>query len=91
MVIIDVTIWLIEPGEPSVELFATMKSAGRSEFAAAGTRGNKAGRVFVVFAAEFSGQEQLEFEGERLSIYRTFNVPNSDKIELYTEERAGKR
>lgn len=87
----DAVIKLIEPGEDPVEVFATMHSAGRNEFAAAGQNGFHAAYVFEVWAAEYDDQAEVEYNGKRLSIYRTFGPRPDDKLELYTEERVGKR
>lgn len=88
----DAVIKLIEPGEEPVEVFATMSSAGRNDFAAAGQNGYKADYIFEVWADEYENQAEVEYNGQRLTIYRTYQTPrNPDRLELHTEERVGKR
>jgi hypothetical protein len=49
----------------------------------------KAEYKFTVWAAEYDGQEEVEYNGRRLSIYRTYGARSDDKTELYAAERAG--
>ena len=45
----------------------------------------------TVWAHEYNDQTELEYNGQRLTIYRTYKKPNEEKLELYAEKRAGKR
>lgn len=90
----DVEIRLVSVGETTDEdvtttVFATKDPVGRDEFNAAGQMGMKAEYKFTMWAAEYDGQEEVEFDGNRLSIYRTYGARRDGKIELYTAERAG--
>ena len=87
-------ITLIHPGETKEDdiktsIFAEIESSGRDEFVAAGQKGYKATKKFVVWANEYDEQPELEYNGKCLSIYRTYGPRNDDKIELYAAERIG--
>ncbi len=90
----DVQITLISVGESAdsdtkKEVYAQVDPVGRNEFNAAGEAGMKAEYRFTVWAAEYEGEEELIYNGRRLSIYRTYGARFDDKTELYTAERAG--
>ena len=90
----DVLIKLVSVGasasdDVEKEVFASVDPVGRDEFNAAGEAGMKAEYKFTVWAAEYDGEEEVEYNGRRLSIYRTYGERRDDKTELYTAERAG--
>lgn len=75
-------------GEPTyTELFADVSGITRSEFAAAGQIGLSPDAKFTVWAGEYSGEEIVEYNGDRYIVYRTF--PINGRIELYTGRRIG--
>ena len=39
--------------------------------------------------AEYAGEDECEYNGQRYAIYRTFRVPQTDDLELYAERKAG--
>lgn len=76
--------------EENTTIYAEVESITQSEFVAAGKKDIKPAYKFIVWQFEYSGQTDVRYNGQRLTVYRTF--PRSDdKIELYTEERSGKR
>ena len=88
----DVCIELIAVGETSdddvsTSIYAEIYSVGRDEFNAAGQQGMKATHKFVVWTSEYEDQDELVYNGKRLSIYRTYT--EGERTELYTAERAG--
>lgn len=54
------------------EVFAQVESVGRTEFFAAGQNGIRPEYRFRVFAAEYHGERECEYNGERYAIYRTY-------------------
>lgn len=54
------------------EIFAQVESVGRNEYFAAGQNGIRADYRFRVFAAEYHGERECEYNGERYTIYRTY-------------------
>lgn len=61
------------PGTPiRREIFAQVESVGHNEYFAAGQNGIRADYRFRVFAAEYHGERECEYNGERYVIYRTY-------------------
>lgn len=90
----DTNLILVSVGSSADEdvrtaVFAEVDPVGRDEYEAAGQKGMKAEYKFTVWAAEYDEQEEVEYNGRRLSIYRTYGTRSDDKIELYAAERAG--
>lgn len=100
---IDATITLIAPTDSAQddtgvwrdgapvrrEIFAKVESVGRSEFFAGGQAGMRPEYKFTVFPAEYAGEETCEYEGQRYAIYRTYQVPGTDELELYAQREVG--
>lgn len=68
---------------------ASVSSASRSEWVAAGHNNLKAALVARTAAVNYHGENKARFNGKVYSIYRTYLDDNSDNIELYLEEDAG--
>ena len=87
-------ITLIEPiNEKETEekqVFAEVYSITQSEYVAAGQKDIKPAYKFEIWNFEYDGQTDIVYNGIRLTVYRTYPRPD-DKIELYTEERSGRR
>ena len=61
-----------------------------AEYVAAGKQDIKPAYKFEIWQFEYDGQTDIKYNGKRLTVYRTY--PKEDgRIELYTEERGGKR
>lgn len=71
------------------EVFARVKSASRSEFFDGGQAGFKPEYQFTVFCDEYQGESECEYEGIIYSIYRTYQVPGTDDLELYVQRKVG--
>lgn len=71
------------------EIFAQMSSIDRSEFFAAGQNGLRPEYRFTVFAEEYSGESACSWNGELYAIYRTYQIPGTDSLELYVQKKAG--
>lgn len=76
------------PAEQKREVFCTIKSLQQSEWFAAGNAGLKAKFRIDVFSDDYAGETQVEVDGVRYEIYRTYQASN-DWIELYLEKKAG--
>ena len=70
------------------DVLAFRFSVGQTEFFNAGQQGLKPTGVFAVRSTEYEGQEELEFNGEVFSIYRSYNRTDG-RTELYTSKRKG--
>lgn len=100
---LDTTIILIKPGtgtqdadgvwrdgEPTKrEVFARMESVSRGEFFAGGQSGFRPEMRFTVFQAEYQGEPTLTWNGEAYAIYRTYQKPGIDDLELYVKHEVG--
>lgn len=79
----------IPAGEISTEIFATVKSVSRREWMDAGRNGLNPELVLTTAAINYSGEKEVEYEGVRYAVYRTYNPPDSDEIEVYLQRKAG--
>lgn len=75
--------------ETAREAFCSVESVTRSEFFQAGKAGIVPDYVFSVNAIEYEGEKELEYNGDKFGIYRTYKADGSDYIELYAEYRSG--
>jgi hypothetical protein len=71
------------------ERLAQVESIGRSEFYAAGKQGLRPALKFTLFHANYNGERELEHMGQRYAVYRTYRVPGTDYMELWTEQKGG--
>ena len=100
---VDTTIKLIRPADryqdangvwrirekSEREILARMSSVDRREFFSGGEAGIKPEFQFTVFAAEYQGEVECEFDSKVYAIYRTYHVPGTDFLELYVQRKAG--
>ena len=100
---IDTTVTLITPGTRTQdadgiwrdgtpterEIFARMESVSRSEFYAGGEAGFRPEMRFTVFQAEYQGEDELRWNGGVYSVYRTYQIPGTDDLELYVQRKVG--
>ena len=70
-------------------VFCQSGSVTRDEFFSAGRDGLTPQIMFTVFAGDYGGESLAEYGGEMYSIYRTYQPPGSDYIELYAERKGG--
>lgn len=73
--------------ESAREVFCSVESITRAEFFNAGKAGFTPEYSFKVSAVDYSGEDLLEYETKRYSIYRTYR--SGDYMELYAEYRSG--
>lgn len=76
------------PTETTTDVMCNVTSVSAAEWARAGQEGLKASLVFDVWEYEYDGQEELTYNGETYSVYRTY-INNDGKVELYTEKKVG--
>jgi len=78
----------IEDEMPGRDVFCSLRSVTRAEWAAVGQRGVKPSVVATVWADEYDGELTAVYGGQRYRVYRTFQ-PNPEEIELYLEKKGG--
>jgi len=72
------------PIETRKTVLCNVKSVGRNEFYSAATSGLRPSVVFVVHRYEYSGEPEVEFEGIRYRVIRTYAV-DFEEVELTCE------
>lgn len=74
--------------EERQEAFATVEGIGQKEFFAASQAGFKAEYKITIWQSDYDGQNIVEFDSQRYSVYRKY--PRADgKIELYLTSKIG--
>ena len=79
---------VMRPQETSREVYCNVQSVSASEFFQGGLNGLKPEYRFTMFKYDYNGEEIVEYNGVRYTIYRTYEGRN-DTIELYAEKRKG--
>lgn len=72
------------------DVFAVMSSINQSEFYDAGQQGLQPFACYTVRLMEYSGEDEIEVDGEPLTIYRTYNRTDG-RVELYATKRKGSK
>lgn len=76
--------------ETETETFCEERSVTRAEFFGAGKAGLTPAHVFRINSAEYSGEPEVEYNGQRFKVYRTYtDSDDPDYLELYTEYASG--
>lgn len=76
------------PVETSKTVFADVQSISQNEFFKAGQTGFKPQHKILIWCFEYDGENAVELNGERYTIYRTF-LRTDEKIELYLTQKVG--
>ena len=77
--------------EIRTEIFVRIDSVGRTEFYKAGQSGLSPEYVFITPVINYSGEREIEYDGTRYDIYRTYSPSDSDEIELYVHKKVSTR
>lgn len=75
--------------ETQTEVLCTVQSVTRQEWRSAGQNGIPAELVIVTAAVNYSGERIAIINGNRRAIYRAYQPPDSDDIELYLQAEVG--
>ena len=80
---------MIPESETSMEIFVTVESVSRREWSDAGKSGlNPEIKITTAFI-NYSGEKEVEYNGIRYVVYRSYHPSNTDQIELYLERKNG--
>lgn len=74
--------------ETKTEVFCSVRSVSRNDFYRAGEIGLALSYVFITNPVNYSGEQLLEYNGERYGIVRTYQ-PSLDRLELYAGYKVG--
>lgn len=75
--------------EEKREIFCKCDSINRSEFFEAGRNGLNPSYRFTVAAVDYDDEILIEYNSKRYAVYRTYNIPGTDYMELYVERQGG--
>lgn len=71
------------------EIRCKVSSASQSEYFGGGRNGLNPACKFEVFDGDYQGESVLEYHGQPLAIYRTYQVPGTHRLELHGERKGG--
>lgn len=74
--------------ETRTDVFCSVRSVSRNDFYRAGEIGLALSYVFITNPVNYSGEQLLEYNGERYGIIRTYQ-PSLDRLELYAGYKVG--
>ena len=80
---------IVEKSRVTKTVFAEVGSVSRTEFMDGGRIGLTPSLKVTIYDFEYDGEEIVRYAGRLYSVYRTFLVENSDRIELYLETKGG--
>jgi hypothetical protein len=82
------TIGQLVTTESTTDVIAEVKSVSQSEYMSGRQDGLSPAYVFHVSAFAYTGQTIVSYNGERFSVYRTYET-DENEIELYCEREVG--
>lgn len=75
--------------EEKTEVFCDVRSITQTEWFEAGRSGiEHPAYIFILNRNEYSGQQIVEYQGQRYGVYRTYMAKNED-LELHCEAKGG--
>lgn len=75
--------------ETEREIFAEITSIAQNEFFLASRNGLNPELKIVIYDFEWHGEKIVDIKGKRYSVYRTYKIIDSDRLELYLEQKGG--
>lgn len=75
--------------ETEKTVYCNIQNVGQREWFEAGRNGFKAELKLTMFSYDYSNESDVEVNGNRYSVYRTY-VGSNDTIELFLEKKAGR-
>lgn len=70
------------------EVYCDVRSITRAEWYDAGRQGFKPDISFVMFAPDYQGEDLIEWNGRKYSVYRTY-IAQNEALELYCQDIGG--
>lgn len=80
---------VVEKTRTTKTVFADIGSVSQTEYFAGGRIGLQPSLKATIYDFEYGYEPIVKYNGKLYSIYRTYAVNGSDKLELYLEERGG--
>lgn len=79
----------IEKQRTTASVYAEVRSVSASEFFEGGRLGFQPSLQLVMYDFEYNDEKIVRVNGKLYSVYRTYYLIGSDRVELYLEERGG--
>lgn len=70
-------------------VWVTVQSVSRTEFYRAGLAGLQPTLMLTTPAINYDGEGEVIYHGKHYAVYRTYQPPESDEMELYLTPKAG--
>ena len=80
---------VVEKTRTTNTVFADISSVSQTEFFSGGRIGLQPSLKATIYDFEYNDEPIVKYNGKLYSVYRTYFVNGSDKLELYLEERGG--
>lgn len=80
---------VVEQTRTTKTVFADINSVSQTEFFNGGRLGLQPSLKATIYDFEYNGEPIVKYNGKLYSVYRTYAVNGSDRLELYLEERGG--
>lgn len=80
---------VVEKTRTTNTVFADISSVSQTEFFSGGRIGLQPSLKATIYDFEYNDEPIVKYNGKLYSVYRTYFVNGSDRLELYLEERGG--
>lgn len=80
---------MVEKTRTTSTVFAEISSVTQTEFFSGGRLGLQPSLKATIYDFEYNDEPIVGYNGKLYSVYRTYAVNGSDRLELYLEERGG--
>ena len=80
---------VVEKTRTTATVFSEISSVSQTEFFSGGRIGLTPSLKATIYGFEYNDEPIVKWNGKLYSVYRTYAVSDSDKLELYLEERGG--
>lgn len=80
---------VVEKTRTTKTIYAEINSVSQTEFFSAGRLGFQPSFKAVIYDFEYNAEPIVKYNSKLYSIYRTYYVNGTDRLELYLEERGG--
>lgn len=81
---------VLQPTSTRRLVYANVRNVSASEWFEGGRNGLNPEYRFVMFAPDYQGEDEVEYNDVRYAVYRTYQQ-RTDMIELYCEKRKGRQ
>ena len=80
---------VVDKTRTTATVFGEVSSVSQTEFFSGGRMGLQPSLKVTIYGFEYNNEPIVKWNGKLYSVYRTYAVNGSDKLELYLEEKGG--